>query len=201
MSLELLAINIVVFLAPQFSAVCGSSQIKLAPPPGVGVVSGSLVAQSSLRLLRPQRQSPVHDRGLRGEHPSHPSGSRPPAGCRLQTVRLGVACAAAAGLRVGGRLGAGEGPGRTRGRKAAWARRPFPRRTSLCALGKPSKHKCVRTAGSVCAVVPGDSPLPAEGRQWEADGGLAGVTWRRRGSSPGPLGPPAPPQRPRWAAR
>lgn len=37
MSLELLAINIVVFLAPQFSAVCGSSQIKLAPPPRVSV--------------------------------------------------------------------------------------------------------------------------------------------------------------------
>lgn len=78
----------------------------------------------------------------------------------------------------GGWVAAGpwEEPGQHAGRKAAWARRPFPWARSLCALGMWSKQKCVLAAESASAVVPGDSPVssPAEDCQWEADGGGRG---------------------------
>lgn len=172
MFLKLLTVEMIVFLAPQCS-MHGSSPVKFVPG-----ASCPAASPPSRFCVHPDRDGRAPGRvGLRGEHPSRPPlglGYPPLPPPAADSRRCGRVSAAL--LRRPSGWAAGEGPGRTRGRKAAWARRPFPRRTSLCAPGKPSKPRGVRTAESASAVVPGHPlvPFPAECGDWEADGGRRG---------------------------
>lgn len=113
MSLELLAINIVVFLAPQFSAVCGSSQIKLAPPPPGCRCRVRLPRCTVIPAAAPTTTAePCARQGAAGRTTEPPLRLASPRG--LQTpgcaagCRLCCRCGLAGGRPAGGRGGAWE---------------------------------------------------------------------------------------------
>lgn len=172
MFLELLAINMIVFLAPQFRTVCEA--VHKARP------WESCAAPS---LLDHPCGCSDHDGRARcraggcGENTqaapqARVPSRRPQTPGRAARCRLRSRCGLAGGRPAGGRGGAWE-DARAEG---GLGTPPLPSADQPLCARKPSKHKCVRTAESASAIVPGDSPapLPAECRQWEADGGLRG---------------------------